>query len=210
MTLFIFITGGSGSGKSQLAQELQAYYASCTALNMDDYYLPKPADEEEAKKRNFDIPEALDLKLLAEHIILLSQGKPIEKPRYSKALSDRLPGTETVNPADVILVEGLFSFSTLQYLPRDFKAKKVYVESIQLNDNTCRRLSRDDANGGGANSPAQLRVMREGFFKYVAPEKGNADIVITNHWRDGQLPQPLLKQYLKASNAPNRTINLSA
>src|SRR5574339_191837 len=92
--LVIGIAGGSGSGKTTVAQViLQRVGADRIAfLQHDSYYkdlsgLP-PTQHAEI---NFDHPDSLDTDLLIEHIAALRDGKPVEVPIYDFA-TDRRTG----------------------------------------------------------------------------------------------------------------------
>lgn len=105
------ITGGSGSGKSWLAQHLKEQFdsAQLTALQQDWYYRDlSHLPAEEAAKTDFDDPAALELDLLEEHLRLLQKGQTIDAPQYDFSSFSRKAETVTVHPCPIIVVEGLF------------------------------------------------------------------------------------------------------
>ena len=108
--LVIGIAGGSGSGKTTVAQEiLQRVGPDRIAfLQHDSYYkdlsgLP-PIQKAEV---NFDHPNSLETDLLIEHIAALRDGRAVEVPIYDFSTHSRTTKTFTVQPRRVILVEGI-------------------------------------------------------------------------------------------------------
>src|SRR5690606_36502272 len=111
--LVIGIAGGSGSGKTTVAQKIleRVGYDKITYLQHDSYYkeltgLP-PAQRAEI---NFDHPNSLDNELLIEHIASLQNFQPVSVPIYDFATDRRTGETYTVEPKKVILVEGILIF----------------------------------------------------------------------------------------------------
>src|SRR5215204_4621528 len=107
--LVIGIAGGSGSGKTTVAQViLQRVGPDRIAfLQHDSYYkdlsgLP-PTQRADV---NFDHPNSLETELLIEHIATLRDGKAVEVPIYDFSTDSRTSQTFTVHSHRVIIVEG--------------------------------------------------------------------------------------------------------
>ena len=67
----IGITGGSGGGKTSVANVLYRCLGieNCLLFSMDTYYKNlTPEQEKNLNNYNFDTPDALDLDLLSEHL----------------------------------------------------------------------------------------------------------------------------------------------
>src|SRR5512140_1475032 len=103
--LVIRIAGGSGSGKTTVAQEiLQRVGRDRIAfLQHDSYYkdlsgLP-PTQHADI---NFDHPNSLETELLIQHIASLRDGQSVEVPIYDFATDSRTGNTFTVRPHRVI------------------------------------------------------------------------------------------------------------
>ena len=81
----IGIAGGSGSGKTFLANKiLDTFKDNVLIIQQDSYY--KDLSGLKFKKRaleNFDHPNSIDIELLKTHINKLLNGEPINKPTYS-------------------------------------------------------------------------------------------------------------------------------
>lgn len=103
--LVIGIAGGSGSGKTSLANKIAARFrGSLALLRHDDYYLPHDdLTAEERAKLNYDCPEAFDTPLLIRHLHALRAGDAVDAPVYDYTVHTRTPDTRHVDPAPVVL-----------------------------------------------------------------------------------------------------------
>jgi len=83
--LVIGITGGTGSGKTTLANELVNLFFKDEAIcvQQDRYYKDRSAVAlEERENINYDCPIAFDNKLLISHLTQLKLGNSVKKPIY--------------------------------------------------------------------------------------------------------------------------------
>lgn len=106
-TILIGIAGGTGSGKTTLADKLVESFGrdEVSILRHDNYH--KRHDDipfEERAKLNYDHPDAFDTDLLCQHILELKAGKSIEMPVYDYAMHNRSDKTILVHPAPVIVL----------------------------------------------------------------------------------------------------------
>lgn len=179
----IGIAGGTASGKTTVARKIiQTLPGETGALiDLDSYYkdlgnLPI----EERKKQNFDHPESFDFDLLAEHMAQIRAGQAIQKPVYSFEQHTRLQETETVQPAQVIIVEGILVLSHPAL--RDLLDVKIYVDTdddVRLS----RRLSRDIKERGRTFDGVidqYFNTVRPMHIHFIEPTKRFADIIIPN------------------------------
>lgn len=142
------ICGGSGSGKSTLVALLERALpaGAVSVLHFDAYYrdmahLPAAA----RAALNFDHPDSLEAGLLAEHIDRLQSGRPAHVPVYDFATHARLDRTERVDPAPVIIVEGILIFAFEQLRARfDHSVFLEVPEQVRLD----RRIARDVVTRG--------------------------------------------------------------
>ena len=109
-TRVIGIAGGSGSGKSWLAAHLaRGLGRRATLLAQDWYYRDRTGvSRAAAKKLNFDHPNAIESKLFLRHLAALRRGEAVETPLYDYATHVRRTETRRVEPAPLLIVEGLF------------------------------------------------------------------------------------------------------
>jgi uridine kinase len=111
--LIIGIAGGSGSGKSTVARNVAEHLttSSVAFIDMDAYYKNFPEISlEERKKLNWDHPDAFDYDLLCAHLEALSRRRPIQKPEYDFVTHLRRAETTRVEPADVVVIDGILLF----------------------------------------------------------------------------------------------------
>ena len=179
--LVIGIAGGSGSGKTTVAQQiLQRVGPERIAfLQHDAYYkdlsgLP-PVQRAEV---NFDHPNSLESELLIAHIEQLKQGKSVEVPIYDFAHHSRTAQTYTVQPRGVILVEGILIF--VEPALRGICDVKIFVDT-DSDLRFIRRLQRDIAERGRTTESVikqYLATVRPMHLEFVELSKRYADVII--------------------------------
>jgi uridine kinase len=179
--LVIGIAGGSGSGKTTVAQEiLQRVGRDHIAfLQHDSYYkdlsgLP-PTQHAEI---NFDHPNSLETELLTQHIASLRDGQPVEVPIYDFATDSRTSQTFTVQPHRVIIVEGILIFTEAPL--RNMFDVKIFVDT-DSDLRFIRRLERDITERGRSTESVIKQYMltvRPMHLEFVEPSKRYADVII--------------------------------
>lgn len=180
--LIVGIMGGSGSGKTVFTEKLsQLLGAAAVSLSHDDYYKHLPEmTAEEALEYDFDDPNALDTSLLVEHLQTLRSGKSIYAPSYNFATHARTEDARIVEPAAIVLVEGL-----LLMCDPDLRRMLDFVIFIDADPDvrTLRRIERD-CRERGANLERAIKMFlgtsKPAHDKLVEPFKNQADIVIPN------------------------------
>lgn len=155
--LIIGIAGGSGSGKTTLALRLKSLFGEdeVRLISHDSYY--KRHDElpfEERCKLNYDHPDAFDNALLIYHLQELKAGRAIDCPVYDYSNHNRSDKVQHIEPAPVLIVEGI-----LRRLVRDVKERGRSLDSVIEQYLTT------------------VKPMHEAF---VEPSKRNADIIVPN------------------------------
>lgn len=179
--LVIGIAGGSGSGKTTVAQEiLNRVGASWIAyLPHDAYYkdlsgLP-PVQRAEV---NFDHPNSLETELLIEHVLLLKNHQPVELPVYDFSCHSRTEKTITIAPRRVIIVEGILIY--VEPKLREICDIKIFVDT-DSDLRFIRRLQRDISERGRTTESVihqYLKTVRPMHLDFVEPSKRYADIII--------------------------------
>lgn len=181
--LLIGVTGGSASGKTEIARAAARAATPLTTLVLaeDDYYGDHGAKPDfDPAAFNFDHPESRDHRLLATHLAALKAGESVEAPIYDFTIHRRRADTRTIDAADVIVVEGIHLFCD-----PDVRAQfdlRVFVDApddIRL----ARRLLRDvNERGRTAQSVVSqyLRTVRPMHHEWTAPNAAHADLVIRN------------------------------
>ena len=111
--IVIGVAGGTGSGKTTVAEKiLHRVGAEHVAYIPHDAYYRELGHlpPEERARVNFDHPDSLETSLLIEHLRALREGQAVEIPIYDFTKHMRTKETRRVEPAPVILVEGILIF----------------------------------------------------------------------------------------------------
>ena len=141
--LIIGIAGGSGSGKTTVVKAItEKLKEQVVVIPQDSYYKDSShLPMEERQKVNFDHPDSIDFDLLNEHLHALRCGRSIEQPVYSYLTCSR-SRTETikVNPAEVIIIEGILIFTCARL--REQMDIKIFVDADD-DDRLMRVMARD-------------------------------------------------------------------
>jgi uridine kinase len=175
------IAGGSGSGKSTIARALlEALAPGAGVLIEQDHYYRSQSHlaPEERQRVNYDHPDALEVELLAAHIDELRAGRAIERPTYDFAIHDRAPRGVRIEPARVIVVEGILVLFEPRLRQR-FDAK-LFVDT-DADIRLMRRIRRDLEQRG--RTFAQIRKqyyesVRPMHMAFVEPSKRFADLIV--------------------------------
>lgn len=175
------VAGGTASGKTTVAKTiLDAVGTSRIAyIPHDAYYrnLPTLSFEERAKI-NFDHPDSLETKLMVKHIKKLLEQKTVEVPVYDFTKHMRTDKTITVEPAPIILVDGILIFTKRKL--RELMDIKVFVDT-DSDIRFIRRLKRDIEERGrdlGSIVEQYIKTVRPMHMKFVEPSKRYADVII--------------------------------
>ena len=180
-TILIGIAGGTGSGKTTLADKLVENFGSdeVSILRHDNYY--KRHDEmtyDERSKLNYDHPDAFDTELLCQHIQMLKEGKVIEMPVYDYTIHNRSNEVVVVEPAPVIVLEGILIFAEQTLC--DLMDIKVFVDT-DADVRILRRILRDVKERGRSLDSVisqYLITVKPMHEQFVEPSKRRADIII--------------------------------
>lgn len=181
-TTIIGIAGGTASGKTTIAKRLcdqAALTGSVSLIRIDDYYYNKdriPLNEN--GKRNYDHPDSYDVKLLLDNLTNLKNGNSINKPLYDFVTQSRQIETEHIEPASIIIVEGIMAFA-IHKLQKMFDIK-VFVDTPD-DIRFIRRVKRDiEKRGRSLDSviTQYLESVRPMHLAFVEPSKRFADIII--------------------------------
>jgi len=175
------VAGGTGSGKTTVAENiLKMVGAERVAYLAHDAYYHDLAHltPEEREQINFDHPNSLDTDLLVSHVQALLAGSRIDVPIYDFSTHGRKEETIRVDPAPIILVEGILIFIYPEL--RQLMDVKVFVDT-DADVRFIRRLQRDVAERGRSVDSVigqYLATVRPMHLEFVEPSKRYADVII--------------------------------
>jgi len=179
-------TGGSGAGKSRLADRLESALGKrqVTRLSLDDYYLPRtwrtPGERETV---NYDEPAALDWPLFRSHLGALKAGLAVsDAPIYDFRTHNRTRHTRTLSPASVVIVDGILLLADEKV--RSLLDLRVFVDA-SADLRLLRRLTRDLSPAGRGRRLPQLlaqyiATVRPMHFRYVEAAKPYCHVILNN------------------------------
>lgn len=175
----IGITGGSGSGKSTIVRKISEVCSDFVFIAQDNYYKSaRFINNSNITAVNFDHPDAIDSDLLLEHIKSLKEWKSVDIPQYDFVHHSRMDETIHVEPAPLIIVEGLMVLYDQRI--RDLLDLKIYVDTPD-DIRFIRRLQRDISERGRTVDSVvkqYMETVRPGHFSFIEPTKEFADIII--------------------------------
>ena len=180
-TFVVGVAGGTGSGKTTVARKLVEEFKDqpVRLIPQDAYYKDlKGLPLEQRAQVNYDHPFAFDNELLALHLDELIAGKPVEQPIYNYHTHSRSDDTITVEPATIILVEGILVLEDERLRQR--MDIKVYVDT-DADERFIRRLRRDLVERGRSIDSVidqYLGSVRPMHLQFIEPTKRYADVIL--------------------------------
>ncbi|MFC7071384.1 uridine kinase [Halobaculum lipolyticum] len=174
------IAGGTGAGKTTVSRLITENVSdSVTRIPLDNYYRDlSHLDLAEREQVNYDHPEAFEWDLLREHLETLLSGGSVEMPQYDFEIHNRKAEAITVEPTDVIVVEGILAL--YDEAINDMLDLRLYVET-DADVRILRRIERDvvqrgrDLEGVIDQYLSTVKPMHEQF---IEPTKKHADLII--------------------------------
>lgn len=198
--LIIGIAGGTGSGKTTVVRSIldSLPQEEVAVIPQDCYYNDnKHIPLEERLKMNYDEPAAIEWPLLCRHLQALKEGKAIEMPTYDFITCARLDKTVTVEPREVVVVEGILVLADKPL--RDMMDVKVFVDA-DPDDRLIRVIHRDCIERGRTPQMVidryseTLKPMHE---LYIEPSKRYADLIVPQGGHN-RVAVKLLTDYIRS------------
>lgn len=195
------IAGPSGSGKTTLAERLKIQLQVCgknpVTLAMDNYFVDRedtPRDEE--GNYDFEVPEALELNLLVDHLRRLLAGEEVVIPQFDFIEGKKSPGKKIrLQPRDILIMEGIHGLNDriTNAIPKE-ERYGIFVSPLtgvnldnhnrtSTTDNRLlRRLVRDSRTRGHSAESTLIiwpKVIK-GAMKFVFPYQKRANIMFNS------------------------------
>ena len=191
----VCLTGPSGSGKTTTAMRLKTYLenlgADVALVSMDNFFLPLHKRPPEAT--DWESPYCVDREGLADCILRLAQGEPVDAPWYDFKAGDvggyrRIEGVgdgvviaegiHMLNPLILDLLQGAYTGVYVAPRTRIITEDDKIVRPEQLR--VARRMLRDLVGRGHSlrETIERSQSVDAGELSYIQPNKGNASIHI--------------------------------
>ncbi len=179
-TMIIGIAGGTGSGKTTLTQQIaERFENNISVIFHDNYYKAHSGlTYEQRAKLNYDHPDAFDTALLIEHLKKLRKGEAVLCPTYDYTIHNRSSLTFNIEPAKVIILEGILIFQNPAL--RELMDIKIFVDT-DADVRIIRRILRDvQERERSLDSVVSqyLTTVKPMHEQFVEPSKRSADIVV--------------------------------
>jgi len=211
----VIIAGPSSSGKTTttitLNEHLKKAGLSIVPINLDNYFFDlEMHPKDEFGDYDFEVPEALDLELINEHLAALIDHKTIPVPRYNFKTGKREKETDPLmlERNQILLIDslhGLYEKMT-HSVPRELKFR-LYIETLsQIKDNEdnwihwtdvrlLRRMVRDSWHRSydPVRTIGHWHYVRKSEMRHIVPFITSVDFVL-----NGALPYelPIHKKYM--------------
>ncbi|WP_124098065.1 nucleoside kinase [Ruminococcus sp. Marseille-P6503] len=168
----ILLSGPSGAGKTTTALRLEEYLDNrgieTHTVSMDDYFLPIDHDtavRDENGEIDYESPMRLDIPLLNEHMLKISNCEEIEIPAFDFSNQARKKGKPLKRrPGELVVFEGIHALNPQVTGMTDSFASCIYV-SVR---------TRIETKTGALLHPSHIRLMRriirDKFFRGRAVE----------------------------------------
>lgn len=204
--MVIGIAGGTGSGKTTLTRHLvESFGGNISVVYHDNYYKAHPnMTYEERAALNYDHPDAFDTDLMVEDLRTLCAGKTIHCPVYDYTIHNRSEEVRHVEPAPVLIVEGILPFAEPGLL--ELFDYKIFVDT-DADERILRRILRDVKERGRSLDSVitqYLTTVKPMHEAFVEPSKRNADIIVPNGGENGPALEMLVHHIRSLIQQANR------
>ncbi|MCP5010623.1 MAG: uridine kinase, partial [Aestuariibacter sp.] len=151
---------------------------------------------EEREENNYDHPNAFAHELLKAHLRALLTGEPIDYPNYCFKTHTRLPKTKRLQPAPVIILEGIMLLARPELLP--LYDVKIFIDT-PLDICLMRRMMRDiKERGRSIESVAKQyeATVKPMYHQFIEPSRFTADVVVTQGGKN-QIALDVIKSHIQ-------------
>lgn len=178
----IGVAGGSGSGKTYFAREVQKRLGehNCDIVYQDNFYIDQSKKFDfDGGSVNFDHPNSIDAILLSQHLAELKSGQPTQIPIYDFKTHSRLTQTLHIQPLPIIIVDGILIFHW-EEVRAQFDDLVFFdtPETLRFQ----RRLDRDVKERGREPEGVRNQFMKQVkpmHDQFVEPSKKHAKTVVS-------------------------------
>jgi uridine kinase len=187
----IAITGGSGSGKTRLADGLRRVVGRRAGrLSQDSFYRDwshlQPAARD---KINFDHPNALDWAHFEDALQTLRRGRACLLPVYDFETHRRRPEGEILHPRPIMFVDGLWLLHRPE-VRRHFELS-IFIHCDE-DERLRRRIARDTVERGRTADSVMVQfreTVAPMHRQFISPQAAHADLLLHQPCREMEILQ---------------------
>lgn len=195
--LIIGICGGSGSGKTYLANLLakrsDADKISATIISQDDFYKPVGPM---ITDYDFDNPKALSLNILYNALLDLKNNKSV-KYLVNDFCTNTQKSLKYISPTKIIIVEGIFILSDPDI--SSLLDLKIFI-SAKNEIRYARRLLRDTKERGKTQDAVKQyydKYVEPSYKQIIEPSSDAADMIIINNKNISDMALHMINAYVR-------------
>ena len=198
--LVIGIAGGTGSGKSTVVRKIieSLPQDEVAVMPQDSYYKDnRHIPLEERLKMNYDEPASIEWTLLTKQLGELKEGRTVNMPTYDFITCSRMKETVTVNPKEVVVVEGILVLTDKSL--RDMMDVKVFVDA-DADERLIRVIYRDCIERGRTPQMVidrYIETLKPMHELYIEPSKRYADLIVPQGGHN-KVAIKLLTEYIRS------------
>ncbi|KAL2529016.1 Uridine kinase-like protein 5 [Forsythia ovata] len=177
----IGVAGGTASGKTTVCNMIisQLHDQRVVLVNQDSFYHSLTNEQlQKVHEYNFDHPDAFDTELLLSCMETLRHGRAVSIPNYDFKRHQQIEHSRMVNPADVIILEGILVLHDSRV--RGLMNMKIFVDT-DSDVRLARRIQRDTVERGRniENVLDQYaKYVKPSFEEFILPSMKHADVII--------------------------------
>lgn len=179
----IGVVGGSASGKTTFIKALAARFTpgQLCVISQDHYYYPLPMQaKDERGEVNFDLPGALDRQRCLADLQAVIAGQSVTIREYTFNRPDTEPAEHTLEPAPIIIMEGLFVFHYKEIA--SLLDLRIFIDAPQ-DLMLARRIERDYRERGYSEDLVRYQWDHHvvpAYKAYLEPYRDSSDLIVTN------------------------------
>lgn len=152
---------------------------SLSVLAEDNYYRDRShLSFEQRELINYDHPDSLEHELLVEHLKALREGNSVQVPQYDYAEHNRSQNVVILEPASIIVLEGILIFHYPDV--RELLDLKIFID-VPLDVCLARRLRRDTQERGRSMESVLdqfEKTVRPMYHQFIDPSRVHADLIV--------------------------------